>query len=447
MPPFPKGLVIEGHGSRTVFRSPVWQTPYRPSPVFEFWHAPGVQLRFRNFVLDGRKREQPDPAVGVNDVAGWRHKGLDVTAYFGPDHSKRYPDGCVHNVTARDFMLSGIDVDHVKNWRIEYSRAHDIGCWKGISDCPRLTVPDTNPPPAWGCDGHKSGGYGIVVQNYADDVLVAHNEVSRTTKYGYGFKGGADGTDPIRRLRAHDNRAVNVGSVGIFVAGTIDSVIENNLVDGTQPGCRKGGAWNSWGLQTHGTVTRTRIQGNTLRNLAAVGIGSNAVADELVFANNTIENSCVERNAKVESMQGAIHFAEGSAGTFTLSDDQVRNNHCAMALAVCWGSQAQVLVDGGYYSTAEGSDYGALYVESGHSPRKPLVEIEGGAVFENTGSAHRPGIVAAGNGRVVVKDGSVQVKRFREAFATTGSRMDGGPTQKVGSIVRCDTGDSSPECL
>ena len=122
MPPFPNGLVIQGHGSATVFRSPVWRTPYKPSPIFEFWHAPGVQLRFRNFVLDGRKREQPDPTPGKNDANTWRHRGIDVTHYFGPDHRLRYPDGCVHNVTARDFLGAGIQVDHARNWRIEYNR-------------------------------------------------------------------------------------------------------------------------------------------------------------------------------------------------------------------------------------------------------------------------------------------------------------------------------------
>ena len=449
MLPFPKGLVIQGHGRATVFRSPIWKTPYRPSSIFEFWHVAGVQLRFRNFTLDGRKREQPDPAVGENDVFGWRHRGIDVTNYFDPAPAPGYPDGCAHNLTAHDFMISGIEVDHGRNWRIEYNRVYDIGCWKGLTECPLLTIPDTNPPPDWGCTGHKAGGYGIVIQADSEDMHVVHNEISRVSKYGLGFKGGGDGiSDPLRRLVVRDNRVTDVGSVGIFVAGTIDSVIENNVVDGThQYGCRKGGAWAGWGIQTHGTMQNTRIQQNTLRNLSNIGIGSNAVADDLVIANNTIDNTCVERNAKVESEQGAIHLGNGSSGTFTLRNNRITNNHCSMALAVCWGSEAQVVVDGGYFSTESNSEYGALFVESGNSPRKPRVVLEGGAVFENMSPARRPGVVAAGNGRVIVKDDSVRVKRFREAFTTTSAGMDGGRTQKVGSIVRCDSDASDPECF
>jgi hypothetical protein len=451
MLPFPKGLVIQGHGSATVFRSPIWKTPYRPSPIFLFWHTPGIQLRFRNFTLDGRKREQPDTAIGENDVAGWRHRGIDVTNFFNEDHTSGYPNGCVHNVTAHDFMLSGIEVDHARNWRIEYNRVVDVGCWKGLTECPLLTIPDTNPPPAWGCAGHKAGGYGIMIQAYTDDTHVVHNEISRVTKYALGFKGGADGiSDPLRRLSVRDNRVTDVGAVGLFVAGTIDSTIERNLVDGThQYGCRNGGGWGSWGIATHGSMKSTRIVDNELRNLAGVGIGSNAIADGLLFARNRIDNVCTERNVKVESVQAAIHFGDGSSGTVTLEDNSVRNNHCSMALAVCWGSQAQVVVDGGYYSTAENSDptFGALYVESGNSPRTPTVRLEKGAVFEYLGSQRRPGIVASGNGRVVVSDDTVRVNRFRDPFGTARAAMDGGRFQKEGSVVRCAEKPGSPECL
>jgi hypothetical protein len=450
MLPFPKGLVIQGHGSATVFRTPVWKTPYRPAAVFEFWHVPGVQLRFRNFTMDGRKREQPDPATGVNDVAGWRHRGIDVTNYFSPDRNEKYPNGCVHNVTAREFMLSGIEVDHAKNWRIEYNHIADIGCWKGLTDCPLLKIPDTNPPPGWGCDGFKGGGYGIMLEAWSDDTRIVHNDVTRVGKYAMGAKGGGDGvSNPIQRLILSDNRITDVGDVGIFVAGLADSVIENNLVDGThQYGCRNGGGWATWGIETHGVMQRAQVRNNTLRNLAGVGIGSNAVADGLVFADNTVDNTCLERNAKVESVQGAIQIGDGSAGSYTLSNNRVTNNHCSMALAVCWGSQAQVTVQGGYYSTGDNSDpnFGALYVESGNSPRVPRVRLERGVVFDYLGTQRRPGFVASGNGRIVVSDDTVRVNKYRDPFTTARSAMDGSPMQKEGSVVQCGSSPSNPEC-
>jgi len=450
MLPFPNGLVIQGYGSATVFRSPVWRTPYKPSPVFDFWTTPGVQLRFRNFVLDGRKREQPDPTPGVNDGNVWRHKALSVSHYFGPDHNLRYPDGCVHNLTVRDFLLSGIDVDHTRNWRIEYNRVQDVGCWRGLTECPALTIPDEVPPPAWGCSGLQVDGTGVVIGYFTEDMQLAHNQITRVTKYSLGVKGGNEGTDPITRLSVRDNRITNVGTVGIFLAGTIDSVVERNLVDGTHAyGCRDGNAWFSWGIQTNGRIRNTRVRENALRNLAGVGIGSNATADGLVFSDNQIENVCMERDAKVGSVEAAIQFSGGSVGTFTLAGNSVKLNHCSMALAVGWGSRAQVIVDGGYYSTAENSDaaLGAMHVESGNSPISPRVTLKGGVVFDYLGGQRRPGIIASGNGRVVVLDDSVLVEGYRKRFGTVSACMDGNcAKRKSGTIVECASSPSSPEC-
>jgi len=450
MLPFPKGLVIQGHGSATVFRSPIWRTPYKPAAIFEFWHTPGVQLRFRNFVLDGRKREQPDPTAGFSDVNIWRHKALDITHAFGPDHGLRYPNGCIHNVTVRDFMLTGIEVDHARNWRIEYNHVQDVGCWKGLTDCPALTLPDTAPPPAWGCAGLQSEGYGIEIGAFTEDTQVAHNEITRVVKYALGVKGGVEGTDPISRLSVRDNRITNVGTLGIFLGGTIDSVVERNLVDGTHAyGCRDGSAWFSWGIYTHGRIRTTRIGENTLRNLAGVGIGSNAAADELVFSDNLIEDACSERDVKIGSVQAAIQFSNLSTGTFTLAGNSVKRNHCSMALAVGWGSRAQVVVDGGYYSTEENSDakLGAMHVESGNSPMSPRVALKGGVVFEYLGDDRRPGIVASGNGRVVVLDDSVRVKGYRKPFGAEIACMDGDcARRKIGTIIECASTPSNPEC-
>jgi hypothetical protein len=68
---FPAGLVIEGHGAKTVFRSPLWAslvTPPTaiplPAPVFEI-HRQQSRVTFRNLVLDGRKFEQTPPASGA----------------------------------------------------------------------------------------------------------------------------------------------------------------------------------------------------------------------------------------------------------------------------------------------------------------------------------------------------------------------------------------------
>jgi hypothetical protein len=285
---------------------------------------------------------------------------------------------------------------------------------------------------------------------FSDDTQVAHNEITRVTKYALGVKGGGEGTDPITRLAIRANRITNVGPLGIFLAGTIDSVVERNLVDGTHTfGCRDGNAWFSWGIQTHGTLRDTRIQENTLRNIAGVGIASNAIVDGLVFSDNQIENVCMERNAKVGSVQAAIQFGNLSAGTFTLARNSVKGNHCSMALAVGSGSRAQVVVDGGYYSTAENSDatLGAMQVESASPTTLPRVALKGGVVFEYLGDERRPGIVATGAGRVVVLDDSVLVKGYRKPFEASTSCMEGNcARRKVGTIIECESIPSNPEC-
>jgi hypothetical protein len=453
MPPFPNGIVLHGHGSATVFRSPLWKTPYNPSPILALWHAAGPQLRFRNFVLDGRKREQRDPKPGVNNSNNdWRHYGLDITHAFGPDHSRRYPNGCVRNVTARDLFKMGLNVDHVRNWRIESNHVQDVGCWTGITDCPLLTIPEHMPPPGWGCAGFQVPGYGIYVDLYTDDTRVVDNDVTRVTKYGIGIKGGNEGTAPITRVLLAENRITNVGVLGIFLAGLVDGVVEHNLVDGTHAyGCRDGWAWNSWGIQTNGTLRATRVANNVLRNLAGVGIGSNAAGTGLVFADNRIDNVCVERNASVGSVQAAIELGESTAGDFTLARNSVTNNHCSMSLAVGWKSNAQVTVDGGYYSTAENSDpqYGAVRVASDDIQLSPRVVLKGGVVFDYLGSPwklRRPGIAAVGNGRVVVADDSVRVKGYRLPFDEMSGCIDECSRQKTGTIIRCGSSSDRPEC-
>src|SRR4030095_15118447 len=100
---------------------PVGGPPYKAAPIFEIWHAPGIQLRFRNFTMDGRKADQVDPTPGVNDSnSEWAHDGIHVTHHFGPDQTKRYPNGCVHNVAARNLFHAGIRLSHAANWRVEY---------------------------------------------------------------------------------------------------------------------------------------------------------------------------------------------------------------------------------------------------------------------------------------------------------------------------------------
>jgi hypothetical protein len=89
-------------------------------------------------------------------------------------------------------------------------------------------------------------------------------------------KTGSSGTEPATRLTLRDNRITNVGSLGIFLAGTVDSGIDGNLI--------------------------------------GIGIGNNASAEGLAFSSHRIDNVCVERNAQVGSSQAAIQISNPSSG-------------------------------------------------------------------------------------------------------------------------------------
>jgi hypothetical protein len=76
---FASGLVIEGHGKQSVFRSPLWQSlgsPVpQPAPVLEV-HRLDFRGTLRNLVLDGRKFEQQPP--GTSAWHSWWYGGLFV---------------------------------------------------------------------------------------------------------------------------------------------------------------------------------------------------------------------------------------------------------------------------------------------------------------------------------------------------------------------------------
>jgi hypothetical protein len=92
---FPAGLVIEGHGSQSVFRSPLWQSLGSPiplpAPVLEV-HRHDMRVTLRNLVLDGRKFEQEPP--GTVAWHSWWHGGLYVWN-SGPwaDQTRPIPGG------------------------------------------------------------------------------------------------------------------------------------------------------------------------------------------------------------------------------------------------------------------------------------------------------------------------------------------------------------------
>jgi hypothetical protein len=293
---FPAGLVIEGEGHETVFRSPLREAPYQPTPLLEL-HRKDFQLTLRNLVLDGRKHEQVDPAFLT--WAAWPHFGFRTWAHAvaeiegdglgdddgacevevctekvggnhdgdgrceageechgpgGPEDSCENDswtntagctnqvsadDGCVHNVEVRNFLHTGMRFADAKRWIIEDSEFHDMGCVnRGYGfDCPYLeSAPDVGGGGPGIIPGSKVPGFGAYIEGFTSDFQVRRNEIYRTTKYALGFKNGdaaSNCSSLVENHDAFDNYIHDVGGTGIFNHGSRGARIHHNEIDGT----------------------------------------------------------------------------------------------------------------------------------------------------------------------------------------------------------------------
>jgi hypothetical protein len=335
--PFPRGLVIQGHGSDSVLRSPLWTTPYEPAALLELWNLPDLRFALRNLVLDGRKDEQRDPVRGRNEHHRWLHHGFQSWNQWG-DHSRRNRGGCIHGVTVRGFMSRGISLADASGWTIAHNTVEDIGCHEGLTPCSRLTIPDFGP-----MRGYTVSGYGILVGWHVDDLRIESNLVRRVTKYGIGLKHGSDGAETsIRRPRVRGNQIRDTGFLGIFVGGVEDGEFADNLIDSTHVtggSARTTGRYDTFGFSCVGRVDGTRFERNEIRNSAGIAIGwtcrgrGNAISDNLVLG------SCRQRSpASCGARRGAcyrypdVHVFKAS-GELELANLEVRESACAAPLA------------------------------------------------------------------------------------------------------------------
>jgi hypothetical protein len=391
--PFENGLVIQGHGGATVFRSPLWKAPYRPVAVLELWKRPDLRIWVRNLVLDGRKTEQADPIAGRNNSITWWHYGFQTWNQWG-DHTLRNRNGCFHNVVIRNFMSRGLSLMDVERWVIDHCRIEDIGCLEGLTDCPGLTIPD-----AYQARGYKAAGHGINIGWYADDVLVAHNRIARVTKYSIGVKDGSDGSETsIRRLRVEDNAIVGTGSVGVFLAGVAEGRFRRNLVEGTHVrGERPEHVpyYDTFAISCMGRVERTSFVENRLRDSAGIAVNWQCSGEDNVISDTVIEGSCREKNPTtcVPGSPGQcygyadLNIGRGAGGTLRLVRDEIRSTRCATPLEA--NALLELEIEGGRFGAGPHASRGVTF-------RDTRLTIWGGARFEDLGlsfsNAH--GVVA-----------------------------------------------------
>ena len=327
---FPAGLVIEGHGRETVFRSPLWTTPYKPASIFE-QHRKTTKLTVRNLVLDGRKDEQQEPGGPPNT---WSHSGIyswnqssvleilgdslgdddgacesevceedplgnhdgDGNCEAGEDCievsgdgngicEKNWTntdgcysaidanDGCIHNIESKNFFRHAVAVSDGRDWIIEQNSLHDIGCVNsgfGL-DCPYMEESPEQPPSPW-----QTPGYGITIATHTYDFHLRDNDIARTTKYGIQLSGARTGCRgyPIGH-QTYRNDLRELGHIGIFQTGITGSRVYDNTIDDTSLWDNQvpPATFDSFGMSLLGLCADdNQFYDNTITNMAATGI-------------------------------------------------------------------------------------------------------------------------------------------------------------------------------
>src|SRR5262249_5058110 len=155
-------------------------------------------VRFRNFQIDGRKREQPDPGTPEES---WGHWGIAVSS---PTASLTN-DGCVHGVTARELMTGGFAVRDGSGWIFEPSTAQDVGCLDDLTPCDALR----STPEHASIPGLRSDGFGFVAYGNTIGTEVRDSHVTRATKHGIAAVFGA------ADVHIHGNLVESGGASGI----------------------------------------------------------------------------------------------------------------------------------------------------------------------------------------------------------------------------------------
>jgi len=348
---FSRGLVIEGHGSSTVLRSPLATPPDPPLAVLELWNRPDVRLQLRHLVLDGRKGEQrsaPPPAGGSGP-----HAGLQV-GNQASDHARRSQGGCIRDVVVRDFLDHGISLADVARWSLERNTIDGIGCEDALTPCPALA--------AGAPGGVAVAGSGVRIGGYSDDVLLRENRIRRATGPALALVHGADGAETsIRRPQVLANQIAETGAVGLALAGVVDGRFEENRIARTHDVDRRAEsalADDTAAIDCAGSVDRAVFARNQIDDSAGTAIRWRCSGVGNALLETRIARSCREKNPK-RCLPGQpdrcydrpdVAVGHGAAGSLAFADDEVVDSGCATPFeAELEKPQLELLIRGGRY--------------------------------------------------------------------------------------------------
>jgi hypothetical protein len=372
---FPKGLVVQGFGSATVFRSRVYGAAdhrpdscvdepgpapalcYLPDPVFLVWRSGAIRLpnvRFRNFTIEGRKGEQPFPGAPEHR---WQHWGINVDSPSGASTD----GGCIHNVTARELMTGGFALRDARGWLVEHGTVEDVGCQTDLTRCAAL---EALAPDAADVPGRQSSGFGVLLASGTAASIVRHNVVVRATKYGIGIV-----EDPATGFHVHDNTVIRGGGSGIHCRGCRDGVIERNGVAWMHYPSGRNAAWPDGfrgdlakGIGCTGSAERVAIRENVVRLSAGTGIELKCTG-----AGITVERNLVQANCRVHGMSIHVHDGRGVA----LLDNTVADHPQGCLYTLLVTRSSDVRVEGGSFRSGPGTIFG-MYATGSEQPGATL---------------------------------------------------------------------------
>jgi hypothetical protein len=391
---FPKGLAIEGHGSASVLRSPLWGPAARPEPVLELRRS-DVRFQLRHLVLDGRKREQS--AAGPSETGD--HLGLAVETGDAA-HEARGPAGCVHGLAVRDFLHGGLRLTHVRGWVAEDDALEDLGCDAGLTPCPRL------PQAGTGSRARATGAaIGLAVTGNSDGVILRRNRVTRATGAGLALAHGGDGTVPgVGRPRVLENALAETGGAGLWLAGVSEGLLEGNRITGAgalTPHAAAARPLDAAAIACTGVVEQTELLRNELRDSAGSALRWECRGSANVVAQTRIAGSCRGDRSRAGSAAPSptsastpdLSLAEATSGTLALVDTEIADSGCAAPLVAEMPKPGfELLIRGGRYAAGPRATGPTRFARLD-------VILEGGTAFLGRGLAFGPlarAVVASG---------------------------------------------------
>ena len=353
---FPAGLVIEGHGRESVFRSPLWQdvaspVPY-PAPVLEI-HRRNFQVTIRNLVLDGRKFEQEPPGTGA--WYGWWYGGLYVwnTGPWVDDVQEISGDNIGDDDGYCDFercneAATGNDgdgkcepgescVEHPDDTAIDPDGVCSTDVWANAPGCE--SAGDSDDGCLHNVEVRGIPGAHAVLIDHANRWIIEDNDIHDVgcVNRGFGydcplFSAAADAAVP---------EGFKTFGIGLNVnAYTADFQVRRNTV---QRVTKYALCFDNAKNTCNGVLRNHEVSENDVRDIGAVGIFNHGTVGARIH-DNTIENTTTWDDPPAEN--GNLGPFGMSLGGYCSDDNEFYDNDIldSGGIGILWNGSSDTMV-------------------------------------------------------------------------------------------------------